>query len=216
MVFGILVHETIEDVHRAALRHEEDAITRENVRRWFDANYISLSKTEHTYLAPPQREAALQQVLRYVKNQHGDWSRIQQTEVDISLVKPDYIIKGKIDLIRGEEEGTVEIVDFKATKKPDLEANKELLERYRRQLHIYAHLVEGRTGQKVSRMHLYYTAEEKTSPTVTFPYVKNAVDDTLSAFDNTVHLIMAKNFNGCAKDRNICENCDFRYFCKNK
>lgn len=216
MLFGVLVHETIEDIHRAALRHEEDTITRENVSRWFDSNYVSLTKTEHTYLAAPQKEAALKQVLRYVKNQHGDWSHIQQAEVDVSLVKPDYIIKGKIDLIRGEEEGTVEIVDFKAVKKPDVEIETELLERYHRQLNIYAHLVEGRTGQKVSRMHIYYTGEETGVPTITFPYTKSSVEDTLATFDDTVHLIMAKSFNSCAEDRKICENCDFRYYCKNK
>ena len=37
MLFGTLVHETIEDVHRAALRHEEQTITEENVSRWFDS-----------------------------------------------------------------------------------------------------------------------------------------------------------------------------------
>ena len=43
MLFGTLVHETIEDVHRAALRHEEQTITKENVSRWFDSNYVSLT-----------------------------------------------------------------------------------------------------------------------------------------------------------------------------
>lgn len=119
MLFGTLVHETIEDVHRAALRHEEQTITKENVSRWFDSNYVSLTKTEHTYLAGPQREAALKQVLLYVERQSGNWPAIQQAEVDVSLVKPDYIIEGKIDLIRGEGD-TVEIVDFKAERKPDM------------------------------------------------------------------------------------------------
>lgn len=66
-------------------------------------------------MAEPQREAALKQVLRYVERQHGDWSLIRQAEVDVSLVKPDYIIEGKIDLVKGEN-GTVEIVDFKSEK----------------------------------------------------------------------------------------------------
>ena len=215
MLFGTLVHETIEDVHRAALRHEEQTITAENVSRWFDSNYVSLTKTEHTYLAGPQREAALKQVLRYVTAQHGDWSHIQQAEVDVSLVKPEYIIEGKIDLIRGEGD-TVEIVDFKAERKPDLERQRERLERYRRQLHIYAHLVEERTGQKVSRMHLYYTGEDGGVPTVTFPYTKTAVEGTMAVFDDTVHKIMKKDFHRCAEDRKVCEGCDFRFYCKNK
>ena len=104
MLFGTLVHETIEDVHRAALRNETEKITKDNITSWFDSNYISLIKTEHGYLAEGQRKAALNQVLRYVERQHGNWSAIQQAEVDVSLVQPDYIIEGqKIDLVKGEK-----------------------------------------------------------------------------------------------------------------
>lgn len=215
MLFGTLVHETIEDVHRAALRHEEQTITEENVNRWFASNYVSLTKTEHTYLAGPQREAALKQVLRYVERQHGDWSAIQQAEVDVSLVKPDYIIEGKVDLIRGEGD-TVEIVDFKAERKPDMEKMRDRLERYRRQLHIYAHLVEERTGRKVSKMHLYYTGEDGGVPTITYPYTKSAVEGTLASLDDTVHKIMKKDFRHCADDPKVCAGCDFRFYCRNK
>jgi DNA helicase-2/ATP-dependent DNA helicase PcrA len=215
MLFGTLVHETIEDIHRAALRHEEQTITEENVSRWFDSNYVSLTKTEHTYLAGPQREAALKQVLRYVERQHGDWSQIQQAEVDVSLVKPDYIIEGKIDLIRGEGD-TVEIVDFKAERKPDMEKMRARLEQYRWQLHIYAHLVEERTGQKVSKMHLYYTGEDDGVPTISYPYTKSAVEGTMAVFDDTVKKIMKKDFHRCSDDPKVCNACDFRFYCKNK
>lgn len=215
MLFGMLVHETIEDIHRAALRHEEQTITEENVSRWFDSNYVSLTKTEHTYLAGPQREAALKQVLRYVERQHGDWSQIQQAEVDVSLVKPDYIIEGKIDLIRGEGD-TVEIVDFKAERKPDMEKMRARLEQYRRQLHIYAHLVEERTGQKVSKMHLYYTGEDDGVPTISYPYKKSAVEGTIVVFDDTVKKIMKKDFHRCSDDPKVCNACDFRFYCRGK
>lgn len=215
MLFGTLVHETIEDIHRAALRHEEQTITTENISRWFDSNYVSLTKTEHTYLAGPQREAALKQVLRYVDRQHGDWSAIQQAEVDVSLVKPDYIIEGKVDLIRGEGD-TVEIVDFKSQRKPDMEKNREQLEQYRRQLHIYAHLVEERTGKKVSKMHIYYTGEDSGVPTITYPYTKSAVEGTIAAFDDTVKKIMKKEFRRCAEDPKVCNECDFRFYCRNR
>lgn len=215
MLFGTLVHETIEDIHRAALRDEAQTITKENVNRWFDSNYVSLTKTEHTYLAGPQRDAALKQVLRYVERQHGDWSHIQQAEVDVSLVKPDYIIEGKIDLIRGEGD-TVEIVDFKAERKPDMEKMRARLEQYRRQLHIYAHLVEERTGQKVSKMHLYYTGEDGGVPTITYPYTKTAVEGTMTVFDETVKKIMKKDFHHCADDPKVCNACDFRFYCRGK
>lgn len=215
MLFGTLVHETIEDIHKAAMRHEEHLITPENVTSWFTANYENLSKAEHSYLDQPQKEAALRQVQRYVEKQNGDWSVIQQAEVDVSLVKPDYIIEGKIDLIRGAGD-TVEIVDFKSQKKPDPATQQEQLERYRRQLHIYSYLVEQRTGRKVSNMHLYYTADESDDPKVTFPYDKDAVDKTMSVFDETVQKIMRKDFSSRCKDRKVCAECDFRFYCKTR
>lgn len=215
MLFGTLVHETIEDIHKAALRHEEETITDENISKWFNSNYVSLTQTEHSYLSVPQKAAALKQVLHYVDRQGGDWSKVQQAEVEVSLVKPDYIIGGKIDLIRGEG-NTVEIVDFKSERKPDMIKMRERLEQYRRQLNIYAYLVEQRTGQKVSKMHLYYTAEEDGVPTITYPYQKTAIEGTMAAFDDTVRKIMKKDFHKCSDNPKICKNCDFRYYCMNK
>lgn len=213
MLFGTLVHETIEDIHRAVLRHEENEVTHENIASWFNSNYESLSKSEHSYLATPQRDAALRQVLRYADRQGGDWSAIQQAEVDVSLVKPEYIIEGKIDLVKGAGD-TVEIVDFKSERKPDIEKMRDRIERYRRQLHIYAYLVEQRTGKKVSKMNLYFTGEENSVPTITFPYTRSAIEGTMASFDDTVGHIMKKDFHSCANDSRICKNCDFRFYCK--
>jgi DNA helicase-2/ATP-dependent DNA helicase PcrA len=214
MLFGMLVHQTIEDIHQAALRKEEHLITVDNINHWFDANYTSLTKTERAYLAEPQRNAALKQVLRYAERQAGQWGTIQEAEVGVSLVKPDYIIEGKIDLIRGEG-STVELVDFKSEKKPDIFKDSERLEHYRRQLHVYAHLIEERTGQKVSKMHLYYTGEENGVPTITYPYAKTAVEGTIAAFDETVHKILRKEYSQRAESPKTCEGCDFRFYCRN-
>lgn len=214
-VFGTLVHETIEDVHKAALRNEEHLITKENIENWFETNYTSLIKSQHSYLAGPQLDAALAQVLRYVNRQNGNWSQIKQAEVDVSLVQPEYIIEGKIDLIKGEGD-TVELVDFKSERKPDMEKMRDRIEQYRRQLHIYAYLIEQRTGQKVSKMHLYYTGEENGNPMISFPYTKSAIEGTVSAFDDTVHKIMKKDFKHGCDNPITCKNCDFRHYCGNK
>ncbi len=212
MLFGMVVHQTIEDIHKAALRNEESLITSDNITRWFDANYTSLSKSERSYLAEPQRNAALKQVLRYADRQTGTWDTIREAEVDVSLVKPDYIIEGKIDLIKGEGD-TVELVDFKSEKKPDIFKDKERLDQYKRQLQVYAHLVEERTGHKVSKMNLYYTGEENGVPTITFPYEKTAIDATIQDFDDTVHKILRKEYGHKAKSPKTCMECDFRFFC---
>ena len=215
MLFGTLVHETIEDIHKAAIRNEAHTITDENIKSWLDANYASLSKANRSYLSATQLQVALKHVMGYVEHQHGDWSTIKQAEVDVSIVKPEYIIEGKIDLIKGAND-TVEIVDFKSTQKPDVNdpAARERLEHYRRQLHIYAHLVEERTKQKVSRMNLYYTGETDSVPTISYPYSPTAIAGTIAAFDDTVKRIMKKDFHKGAADPKTCSNCDFRHYCE--
>lgn len=213
LMFGKLVHETIEDIHKAALRGESDLITKDNIQSWFDVNYDALSKAEHSYLSKPQRDVALRQVINYADRQKGKWSVIKEAEVDVSLVRPEYIIEGKIDLIKGDND-TVEIVDFKSEHKPDIFSDRERLEKYRRQLHIYAYLVEQRTGHKVSKMHLYYTAEDSGNPMISFPYTKTAIDGTISSFDDTVHHILKKDFKKCATESKTCRNCDFRFYCE--
>lgn len=215
MMFGTLVHQTIEDVHKAAIRQEKHLITKENITRWFETNYNTLVKAEHSYLAEPQRKVALEQVLRYVERQSGRWDIIQQAEVDVSLVKEDYIIEGKVDLVRGEN-GTVEIVDFKSERKPDMEKSRDKLEHYRRQLQLYAYLIEQRTGQKVSKMHVYYTGEDSGNPMLTYPYTKSAIEGTVAAFDDTVRKILRKEYKHSCGDPKICKSCDLRYYCQNK
>ena len=224
-LFGTLVHETIEDVHRAAMRHEEETITPENVRQWLDTNYSTLSKSEHSYLGAQQVDAAYKQVLRYVERMEkgvgltsGEqigkslWSYIQDAEVDVSLVKPDYILKGTVDLISGDGDA-IEIVDFKSEKKPKDLMKSDSINRYKRQLEIYAHLVEEKTGKKVSRMHLYYTGEDQTEPTVTFNKSKKSINTTIKEFDKVVAKIQNHEFSTEAKDKKSCLNCDMRYYC---
>lgn len=224
-LFGTLVHETIEDVHRAAMRHEEDTITPENVKQWLETNYSTLSKSEHSYLGEKQVEAAYNQVQAYVDRMNSGvgiipggegteslWNHIQDAEVDVSLVKPDYILKGTVDLIRGDGD-TVEIVDFKSEQKPDLVVESDSIERYRRQLEVYAHLVEERTGKNVSKMHLYYTGETKGEPTVTFEKSKESIESTIHSFDEVVAKIQSHDFSTEAKNKKSCLNCDMRYYC---
>ena len=212
MMFGILVHETIEDIHNAALKGEDSTINPDNIESWFKRNYAHLSQREREYLAPQTQAAALNQVLDYAKR-HDDWSHLSEAEVDVSLVEDDYILNGKIDLIKGVE-NTVEIVDFKSEKKPDLESERDKIDRYKRQLEVYAHIVEERTGKKVSKLHLYYTGEGSDgNPYVSFDKDSSAIDTTMQSFDRVVNNIEKKNYNIAERPWKLCRNCDMRFYC---
>ena len=215
-LFGRLVHETIEDIHKSAIKNEAEKITEENVTDWFNTNYENLSKAEHSYLAEPQKNAALKQILRYIERNKNNWDLIKHAEVDVSLVQDKYIIDGKIDLIKGEND-TVELVDFKSERKPDLVLDQDRLEQYRRQLHVYAYLVENRHGYKVSKMNLYFTGEDSGIPTVSYNYTPTAISGTMESFDDTVQKIINREYHNQSNKQKTCDNCDFRYLCgKNK
>lgn len=215
MLFGTLVHQTIEDIHKVVLRGEEGSLSFDAVKGWFSINYAMLSKKERVYLAPSSQQAALLHVLRYYERENGHWDRIKEAEVEISLIKDQYILKGSVDLIRGEHD-TVEIIDFKSEKKPDMEKDRDRLRKYQHQLEVYAHLVEERTGQKVSRMHLYYTGEDGGNPYVSFTKDERAIGRTIARFDDIVARIERQDYAIAARPAKLCQSCDMRAYCDNK
>ncbi|PAU51930.1 DNA helicase UvrD [Pseudomonas sp. PIC25] len=215
MLFGTLVHQTIEDIHKTVLRGEEGSISSDAISGWFSTNYAMLSKKERVYLAPSSQQAALLHVLRYYERESGHWDRIKEAEVEISLIKDQYILKGSVDLIRGEHD-TVEIIDFKSEKKPDMEKDRDRLRQYQHQLEVYAHLVEERTGQKVSRMHLYYTGEDGGNPYVSFTKDDRAIGKTIARFDDIVARIERQDYAITARPAKLCQSCDMRAYCDNK
>ncbi len=217
ILFGTLVHQTIEDIHRTVLRGELHRLSEEQIRSWFDTNYVQITKRERVYLSPVARDLAVEQVLRYYRRQNGDWSRIREAEVDVSLVKEHYILMGKVDLITGQH-GTVELVDFKSERKPDVNDlnDREKLNQYQRQLEVYAHIVEQRTGVNISKTHLYYTSEEAGNPYITFPRDGHATQQTIQTFDTVVSRIEAHDFAIAARPPKLCKECDLRHYCDAK
>lgn len=211
-IFGLLVHQTIEDIHKSVLRGEREKITSSQIDNWFDANYISLVENHHSYLAEPTKLAARKQVGNYVDNTKNTWDLIQEAEVEVSLVKENFILNGQIDLIRGVGD-TVEIIDFKAEKKPDLYTEYERIEQYKKQLEVYAHLVEEKYRLTVSKMNLYYTGSDDGNPIISFPKNTNVIDETINEFTNIVNKIQNKNFNSLSDKYTICKECDMRFYC---
>jgi DNA helicase II / ATP-dependent DNA helicase PcrA len=214
-LFGTLVHQTIEDVHKAVLRGEPEIVTTDQVSAWFETNYYYLSRRERQYLNGLAKAAALRHIQGYVKRERRHFDRLREAEVDISLVKDGYILSGSVDLIRGEGD-TVELIDFKAEKKPDMVRDRERLNQYRKQLEVYAHLVEERTGYRVSRTHLYYTGEDSGNPFVSWEKDNKSIDRTMADFDRIVGRIEARDFRMKARPGKKCEDCDMRSYCDMK
>ncbi len=217
ILFGTLVHQTIEDIHKAVLRDESEVLNKDQVDAWFDLNYSTLTKRERVYLDAYRKNIALDQVQRYYHRHEGDWTHIRESEVDVSLVKDAYILTGKIDLIAGQDE-TVEIVDFKSEKKPDVNdlKDRDKLERYRRQLEVYAHIVQERTGLEVSKAHLYYTSETDGNPYISWDKNEKNIEKTMTTFDKVVDKIEKRDYRITERPTKVCKECDVQHYCDAK
>ena len=212
ILFGTLVHQTIEDIHKAVLRGEEKKVTESQIDAWFKLNYTNLSKKERVYLAGTALAAAKRQILSYVTRERSNWHHLLDAEVELSLLKKDYVLTGIVDLVQADD-GSYEIIDFKSEKKPDSTKESEKLSRYHRQLQIYAHLLGEKRGIEISRMSLYYTGENSGNPRITYTPEATDVDKTIAKIDAVIHKIVEKNYNLEERPEKLCANCDFQPFC---
>lgn len=217
ILFGTLVHETIEDVHRQVLAGNVKNVTSENMREWLQDNYRQISKELGVYLRQSSLDSILNHVENYVSYASRDWAKVKEAEVPLTLLKEDYILEGRIDLIQGSGE-TLEILDFKTDVKPDVNnaKDREKLNRYKRQLEIYAHIVEEKYGKPVSKMHLFYTGTKDGSPYVTYDYSRSSIENTMKVVADVVQKIERKDFTRTReRDPKKCSECDFRHYCNN-
>lgn len=209
-LFGSLVHQTIEDIHDAILRDEVGSI-QGNVSDWFEQNYQGLVLTEHSYLAPSAKAAAMRYVCNYFNNAKEMWSNIREAEVSLSYPTEEYILNGQIDMLKGRGD-TVEIVDFKTGDKPS-QMTDSMLTVYEKQLQVYAHLVEQKYGVEVSKMKLYYLSAAD-DPIISFDKDSERISGMMEEFTDVVRKIEAHDYSARTKDTSICKDCDMRYYCR--
>ena len=210
--FGLLVHQTIEDVHRMVLDGQQDQLDEPRIRELFNRAYRFFCLSDVRPIGDAARESAFRQVLNYVSQNRDAMRRVLQTEVDVSLEKDGYILTGKVDLILGAD-GKLELLDFKTAPRPA--GSEELIAAYERQLCTYAHILERRHGKRVDRMHLYWTSEaEKAAALMTLPYRPERIDEAGRYFDEVVGRIQTGDFRVCrTPETGICRECDLRALC---
>lgn len=210
--FGLLVHQTIEEIHRLVLDGKLATIDEPRIRGIFDRTFHFLTMSDVRPIGDKARAAALTQVLNYFRQNKGEMRRVIQTEVDVSLEKDGYILTGKIDLLLGGD-GKLELLDFKTSPRP--RNSPELIAAYERQLCTYAHILERRHGRRVDRLLLYWTSEvRKEDALMVLPYDPARVEEAGHRFDETVRRIQVHEFAvKKAPESAICKECDLRMLC---
>ncbi len=210
--FGLLVHQTIEEIHRLALDGKLDATDEPHIRELFDRTFRFLCLSDVRPIGERAREAAFTQVLNYFHQNRDEMQRVIQTEVDVSIEKDGYILTGKVDLLLGGD-GKLELLDFKTSPRP--KNSPKLIAGYERQLCTYAHILERRHGRHVDRLLLYWTSEpQKEDALMVLPYDARKVEEAGRYFDQVVAEIQAKEFGvKAAPELGICKECDLRLLC---
>ena len=208
--FGLLVHQTIEEIHRIVLDGHLETLDEARIQDLFDHTFRFLCLSDVRPIGDAAKEAAFTQVMDYFRLNQDDMKRVIQTEVDVSLEKDGYILVGKVDLLLGGD-GKLEILDFKTSPRP--RESPELIAAYERQLCTYAHILEQRYGRHVDRLLLYWTAEpRKEDALMVMHYAR--VDEAGQHFDEVVGLITAKEFEvEVVPESGICKECDLRLLC---
>jgi DNA helicase II / ATP-dependent DNA helicase PcrA len=210
--FGLLVHQSIEDVHRTVLEGRQETLSQEKVREIFDRNFRFLCLSDVRPIGDTAKEAAFQQVMSYVRQNWEDMKRVVETEVDVSVEKDGYILTGKVDLLLGGD-GRLELLDFKTSPRPA--DSQPLLKSYEGQLCTYAHILETRYGRRPDRLFLYWTSElDKRNALMEFPYRPEKVDEAGLRFDEVVGRILRKDFTIDKRPAGgICKECDLGRYC---
>jgi DNA helicase-2/ATP-dependent DNA helicase PcrA len=211
--FGLLVHQTIEDIHRLQLDGKGDTVNEQVIEERFDFNYRHLLMRETRQIGEEQKKAALKQVINYWKNNKVEITRVIETEIDVTLEKEGYILNGAIDLVMSDD-GSLDVLDFKAQSRPPDESPS--ISTYYKQLCIYAHLLEKRSGRQPDRLVIYWTGEEdKSKAVMSFAYDPKDVEDAVEHFDEVVREIQSQNFLVTVPpDTKVCAECDFKSLCE--
>ena len=211
--FGLLVHQTIEEIHRFVLDGKLNILNQKRIRELFERTFNFLTLSDVRPIGSAAKEAAFQQVMNYFSQNRNEMQRVIATEVDVSVELDNYILSGKVDLLMGGD-GKLELLDFKTAERPT--DSPDLLAAYERQLCTYAHILERRYGKTPERLLLYWTGESlKEEALMTFPYRQKLVKEAGAYFDQVVTKILQKDFTiQKVPEAKICKECDISGYCR--
>ena len=198
--FGANVHRALEAIHRRVM--DGHSVSEDDVERVVAETWVP------SHRARPEREkeyqaAAVKQLQRYLR-EHGDTlSRVYQAETSFSFALGDQLLLGKIDLMRHDADGKVEIVDFKTSAMVPPES-----ERIDLQLDLYALGAETGLGESVSRQTVHFLGDGRV---VSWGWTEEREKSARSQLREVIAKINRGEFQ---PNRAYCNRCyEFRDIC---
>jgi len=225
--YGSIIHRFLKRAHilfkknRRVVNEKEIEELFYKIEKTMEAEGIKAASTE-------AKRSALEVIKRFCRVEGEKFFR-SVVEAELRLIKEldNFILYGIIDVLKAEGE-QIEIWDYKGMERPD-EATvygREKLDRYRKQMFVYAFLFKERNGTFPDRAVLYFMNEllkdapERAKYVIDFQKeeVQRQVEDFIEGFKRIVEEIEESQKTNNWRlpeniDKNTCKQCDFRWDC---
>lgn len=207
MIFGVLVHETLEDINKNIFMGKN--LDFNIIKEKFIENYNNIYKKNRVNIEKDILKSGEESIVYYYKNYKNLFDEIKDIEIKLSFVEEKYILEGIIDLVV-EKDGEIQIIDFKTGKRNE---NEKV---YINQLEIYAYLLKGKYGKEIKKGKLYYLGEKENRITE-INFSREKLSNAIKSFNDTAERILREDFE-CYFDekREFCKSCMLREICKNE
>lgn len=198
IIDGLAAHTILERMNKEVLN--EKHVQKEDIYRIAGEVHDSYPEMEDEKF-----RNVLNGINEYWSNYLDSKWEVIGSEVPFNIIKENYDIEGKIDLIlKNKQTNELKIVDYKTTNKNLLELRKDTHEK---QLCIYAKALENYPEfnkyeiKYASVYSLYDNYELKIDLT------REKIDKVDESLNKTVENILDKEF--CSFNKNKCEHCDY-------
>ncbi len=145
--FGTSLHNTLERFHLLFIENKDDEATKEKLIELFEEEWIDQWYTSEQHKLE-MKEKGKVFLSNYFEKHKGNWPNTTEVEQPFSLKLGGHTIKGKIDRIDKEPDGTFKIIDYKSSKK------KKTIDKT--QLYIYQLAMQSVLDKEVSNLAYYY------------------------------------------------------------
>ncbi len=200
--FGSTLHNTLEDLHNLALARRGRKMDEDLVRKLYLENWIPFGyrgrKTEDDYKA-----AGLKYVINYFREHRTEFNQIEKVEELYAFLFKDFVISGKVDLLRQKEKERLEIVDFKTHRVTWMEDYDPRL-----QLSMYALACEKEEKRPVRSLCVHYLKEDECDY---LPWNTNQSRTTEQRLAGILKDIGERRYPPKVGKR--CRSCEFKRIC---
>ena len=200
LAFGNIVHKAIEHINKLF-------ITRGNIEILDDVYIENLVKNIYKFEnidLDQDFQKAILLIKKYIDREKENFKYMKKVEASEYRVEEDYMLYGKIDLVL-EDENNISIIDFKTGK-----YKEEKNSNYREQLSLYKLLLQNKTKKNILTF-LYYLEEDEPKKEILI--TDEELQEDFTAVNLTVENILNEKFLKIPYDENICEACEFRFYC---